>query len=109
MEQKAVTKTLDKYEQEIERSAGTYRHVTKKKLRKIEKILNHVRKTRNINIRISELVLDQIKQRSHEEGIPYQTLISSILHKFVTNQLVDEKAIHKSIALLSSRRQKVVV
>jgi len=100
---------LDKYEREIEKSAGAYRSVTKKKLQKIENILNHVRKTRNINIRISELVLDQIKQRSHEEGIPYQTLISSILHKFVTNQLVDEKAIHKSIALLSSRRQRTAV
>jgi len=109
MEKRAMAKTLDKYEREIENSAGAYRPVRKSKLRKIEKILNHVRKTRNINIRISEMVLAEIKQRSTEEGIPYQTLISSILHKFVTNQLVDEKAISKSIEILSSRRHRTAV
>ncbi len=63
-----------------------------------------IRKTRNINIRISETVLEELKKRSQEEGIPYQTLISSVLHKFVTNRLVDEKAIRKSLQLLSSSR-----
>ena len=102
-------KTLDKYERSIEKSADSYRPVTKKKLRSIENILSNVRKSRNINIRISEHVLAEIKKRSQHEGIPYQTLISSILHKFVTNQLVDEKAINKSIRLLTSRRHKVAV
>jgi predicted DNA binding CopG/RHH family protein len=102
-------RTLDKYERSIEKSADSYRAVTKKKLRRIENILNNVRKSRNINIRISEQVLVEIKKRSQHEGIPYQTLISSVLHKFVTNQLVDEKAISKSMQLLTSRRHKAVV
>ena len=104
-----MAKRLDKYEREIERSAGAYRPVRKSNLRRIENILSHVRKTKNINIRISEMVLAEIKQRSHEEGIPYQTLISSILHKFVTNQLVDEKAIRKSIEILASKHQRAAV
>jgi predicted DNA binding CopG/RHH family protein len=40
-------------------------------------------KTRNINIRISERDLYRLKSKAIEEGIPYQTLSSSILHKAV--------------------------
>jgi len=101
--------TLDKHEREIERSANLYRPTEKKKLRRIQRILNQVRKARNINIRISEAVLAELKKRSLEEGIPYQTLISSVLHKFVTNRLVDEKAIRRSLQLLAERHRKVAV
>lgn len=95
---------LNKDERKIERSAGSYRPVLKKELQEIEGVLDRIRKTRNVNIRISEMVLEELKKRSREEGIPYQTLISSVLHKFVTNRLVDEKAIRKSMQLLSSGR-----
>jgi predicted DNA binding CopG/RHH family protein len=104
-----MKKTLDKHEREIERSADGYRPLPKKKLRKIENILGRIRKSRNINIRISDMVLTELKKRSLEEGIPYQTLISSVLHKFVTNRLVDEKAIQRSIQILSSRRHKTAI
>jgi predicted DNA binding CopG/RHH family protein len=93
---------LDKYEREIEKSAEAYKPVSKKELLEIEGVLERIRKTRNVNIRISEAVLAELKKRSQEEGIPYQTLISSILHKYVINRLVDEKAIRKSMQLLSS-------
>jgi predicted DNA binding CopG/RHH family protein len=95
---------LDKYEQEIEKSAYSYRPVLRKERNRLESVLDRIRKTRNINIRLSESVLEQIKQRSREEGIPYQTLISSILHKFVTDRLVDESAIRKSIRILHSNQ-----
>jgi predicted DNA binding CopG/RHH family protein len=95
---------LDKYEQGIEREANAYRPISKKERAKLEGILDKIRKTRNVNIRISEAVLEQLKRRSQEEGIPYQTLISSILHKFVTDRLVDEKSIRRSMQLLSAGR-----
>jgi predicted DNA binding CopG/RHH family protein len=38
-------------------------------------------KTRNINIRLTERDLHKLKAKAIEEGIPYQTLASSILHK----------------------------
>jgi len=95
---------LDKHEQKIERSANSYRAVPKKEREKVEAILDRIRKTRNINIRISESVLEQLKRRSAEEGIPYQTLISSVLHKYVTNRLVDEAAIRKSMQILHANR-----
>ena len=93
---------LDKYEREIERSAHSYHPVVRKERAKIEGILDRIRKTRNVNIRLSESVLEQLKRRSREEGIPYQTLISSVLHKFVTDRLIDEAAIRKSVRLLHS-------
>ena len=42
---------------------------------------NTLNKTRNINIRLSERDLYRLKAKAIEEGIPYQTLASSILHK----------------------------
>ena len=94
---------LDKYEQDLEMMAESYRPLSKKRLRKIEGILGKVSKARNINIRISEAVLMELKRRSQEEGMSYQTLISSVLHKYATNQLVDEQAIRRSIEILSPK------
>ncbi len=104
MQKKTMKTKLDKDEREIEKSASSYRPVSKKERAGIENVLDSIRKTRNVNIRLSESVLEQLKQRSREEGIPYQTLISSVLHKFVTNRLVDEAAMRKSVQLLQSSR-----
>jgi predicted DNA binding CopG/RHH family protein len=43
---------------------------------------NTLSKTRNINIRLSEKVLARLKAKAAEAGIPYQTLVSSVLHRF---------------------------
>ncbi|MEK7570641.1 MAG: CopG family antitoxin [Patescibacteria group bacterium] len=40
-------------------------------------------KTKNINIRLSEKDLIKAKAKASETGIPYQTLISSVIHQFV--------------------------
>jgi predicted DNA binding CopG/RHH family protein len=45
------------------------------------------RKDRRINIRISAKDLDALKKRALEEGLPYQTLVSSVLHKYVSGTL----------------------
>ncbi len=45
-----------------------------------------------MNIRISEDELEKIKQRAEREGLKYQTFIKSILHKYMTGQLVEDKA-----------------
>ncbi len=46
-----------------------------------------VRKDRRLNIRISGKDLDALQKRALAEGIPYQTFIASILHKFVSGRL----------------------
>ena len=49
------------------------------------------RKDRRINIRLSERDLLRLKAIALKEGIPYQTLISSILHKYGTGALTDDR------------------
>jgi predicted DNA binding CopG/RHH family protein len=48
------------------------------------------RKDKRLNIRISGLDLVKIQKRAVEEGLPYQTLISSVLHKYVGGRLVEK-------------------
>jgi predicted DNA binding CopG/RHH family protein len=43
-----------------------------------------------INIRLDAMVVNDIKEEAMRLGIPYQTLINSILHRFNTGQLVDK-------------------
>jgi predicted DNA binding CopG/RHH family protein len=102
MDKKRKKITLDKDEQAIEMVAESYIPVSRKERKEIEGTLERVRKTRNVNIRISEAVLESLQRRSREEGIPYQTLISSVLHKYVTHRLVEEEAIRKSLKLFQS-------
>ena len=47
-------------------------------------------KDRRINIRLSERDLRRIKEAALREGIPYQTLISSVLHKYGAGMLIEE-------------------
>jgi hypothetical protein len=61
----------------------------------------NTRKSKNINIRISADDLVQIKAAAGEEGIPYQTLITSIVHKYISGKLVDEKTILRAVELLN--------
>ncbi len=56
--------------------------------RKLEEAArNTLQKNKRINIRLSSHDLESIQKKAAREGIPYQTLISSTLHKFVTGQL----------------------
>ena len=48
---------------------------------------NSLKKEARINIRISQIDLDHLKQRAAYEGLPYQTLIASILHKYAAGHL----------------------
>lgn len=45
---------------------------------------NTFRKDQRMNIRISKADLDRIKAKAAEEGIPYQTLVASIIHKYAS-------------------------
>ncbi|MCL2763396.1 MAG: antitoxin [Treponema sp.] len=48
---------------------------------------NTLTKDQRMNIRITKNDLDGIKLKAMEEGIPYQTLVASIIHKYVTGKL----------------------
>jgi len=94
---------LDGIEKQIEADIDSYVPISGNKRRKIETILAETRKTKNINIRISQQDLENLRRSAEQEGIPYQTLISSVLHKFLSGRLVDEINIRKSVEILSRR------
>ena len=85
---------LDKYEQEIEdnfNKGNRYppRLVKKKMKQAKEAAENYIKnKDKRINIRIYEDDLIRLKEIAKEEGLPYQTLITTVLHKFSTGLLV---------------------
>ena len=79
---------LDPEEEEILKAFEEGKLVRVKNFEKEKKILkeaarNTLKKTKNINLRLSEKVVHKLKVKAAEEGIPYQTLASSVLHKFV--------------------------
>jgi predicted DNA binding CopG/RHH family protein len=47
------------------------------------------KKDKRINIRISSRDLIALQRRALEEGLPYQTLVASVLHKYVSGGLQD--------------------
>ena len=48
-------------------------------------------KDKRVNIRLSSVDLMDIQARALAEGMPYQTLMASVLHKYVSGQLVEKK------------------
>jgi predicted DNA binding CopG/RHH family protein len=48
-----------------------------------------IRKDKRINIRISSRDLEALQRRAIEEGLPYQSLVSSVLHKYVSGSFKD--------------------
>lgn len=53
-------------------------------------------KDRRVNIRLSSGDLRDIQVKALEEGLPYQTLIASVLHKYVTGKLADREGQSKA-------------
>jgi predicted DNA binding CopG/RHH family protein len=93
---------LDKEEKEILESfeRGEWKQVKNLKA-EIKKHQAYARKTlkkdKRVNIRISSKDLEEIQALAVENGIPYQTLISSILHKYVHGGLLDKPRTNKAL------------
>ena len=87
---------LDKYEKNLEDSIsqGEWKSVLnlsaeKKRLTLVAK--STIKKNKPMNIRVNEADLNSLKARALEEGIPYQTLVTSILHKYVSGKLIERQ------------------
>ena len=87
---------LDKEEKKLLAAfeAGEYESVLTPARKKqiVESAATTFKKDKRINIRISSRDLEAIQKRAIVEGIPYQTLVSSILHKYVSGSLHDVTA-----------------
>ena len=51
---------------------------------------NTVNKTRRVNLRLTERDFSLAHARAREEGIPYQTLLSSVIHKYLSGRLIEK-------------------
>jgi predicted DNA binding CopG/RHH family protein len=61
-------------------------------------------KDRRVKIRLSSIDLGDIQAKALEEGVPYQTLIASVLHKYVTGRL-SEKSQRITIGVTDRRKR----
>jgi len=84
---------LDKEEKEILEAyeSGEFKSVLNPKRKKLieESATQMSKKDKRINIRLSGRDLSAIQRRAMEEGMPYQTLVSSVLHKYISGTLYD--------------------
>jgi len=67
------------------------KNLNQEKEKAIEAARNTLKKDRRINLRLTQKDYRQIQIRAIEEGIPYQTLISSIVHKYLNGSLSTRK------------------
>lgn len=87
---------LDKEEKEILKS---YEHGELKPIKRAKQEIkklreyagNTLQRDKRINLRMSSKDLNQVQVIAAKEGIPYQTLISSIIHKYVTGLLTERR------------------
>jgi len=87
---------LDKDENSLLKSMenGEWKPVKNLSKRKAELMLaarNTLKKDKRLNIRISEKDLYELQRKAIQEGLPYQTYVSSIIHKFISGKLVETK------------------
>jgi predicted DNA binding CopG/RHH family protein len=90
-------KNLDRYEREVlaayEKGALVSVRPTKAQLAAFrESARATFVKNRRVNIRLSSADLMDIQARAYEEGVPYQTLIASVLHKYVSGRLHEKRS-----------------
>lgn len=65
----------------------------KSSLKELKKMAQQTKDAR-INLRLKEDVLEYFQKLAEKEGIPYQTLINSVLHKVATGHLVEAESAH---------------
>lgn len=94
---------LTNKEKEIENNIDSLVSVSGKKRERIESILAKAKKNKAISLRIAEYDLEKLKEKAASDGIPYQTLINTVLHKYITNQLLDKNEVLKSIQVLRNK------
>lgn len=93
---------LDEYEKDVLHSYEKGEWVSLKNTeeeieRHQECAKNTLRKDKRVNIRISSKDLENVKILALQEGIPYQTLISSVVHKFANGTLINKPVRNRGV------------
>jgi predicted DNA binding CopG/RHH family protein len=92
---------LDKYEQSVEKNAKNLVPVSVKKRKRIENNIEKIKKNRSISLRISNFDLQKLKEKAIQNGIPYQTLINNVLHKYVMNKFYEKDEVIKTLKIIN--------
>ena len=103
-------KRLDRYERDIlsayEKGALVSARATKAQLSAFREAARATFiKNRRVNIRLSAVDLMDIQARAYEEGVPYQTLIASVLHKYVSGRLQERRSRPTTGATATARKR----
>lgn len=85
---------IDQEEQEIFASIENEKwqqveDVNREKEKAVLSARNTIKKDKRINLRLTQKDYHQIQLKAIEEGIPYQTLISSLVHKYLNGTLIE--------------------
>lgn len=97
MKTNKIYEPLDSEENELIESIRRDEWEEAKDVRKLKKqALEYaeatVKKDKRMNISISERDLRNLKRKALEEGIPYQTMVSMVLHKYLTGRLTEQSS-----------------
>ena len=86
---KKKTKAFDEEERTLIKNveSGKSEQVTGKELESILQTV-HSQTSKTISLRVNENDLQNIKTRAEKAGIPYQTLINSLIHRYITGDVV---------------------
>ena len=89
---KKAFEPIDKEERDLMESIEndewrSVKNIEKEKDKAIAAARNTLKKDKRINLRLTQKDYHQIQVKAIEEGIPYQTLISSIIHKYLNGSL----------------------
>ena len=89
---KNAFKPIDQEEQDLMESIERdewqpVKNINQEKEKAIAAARNTLKKDKRINLRLTQKDYHQIQIKAIEEGIPYQTLISSIVHKYLNGSL----------------------
>ena len=103
---KYYPKYLDKEEKELmedieKMDLNQVSHPTEKEQKEFkEAAKRYLKKETKMNIRIDPYELEKIKKHAEKEGLKYQTFIKSIIHKYITGQLIYTLLFYRMILLL---------
>ncbi len=65
---------------------------------------HNVNKDARVNLRLNPDDVEKIREKADREGIPYQTLIGSVLHKYATDQFFDEKLVQDLVRRIATKK-----
>jgi predicted DNA binding CopG/RHH family protein len=103
-------KKIDRYEKELEEAYNKGKLVSERPSKAEKDKFKAAAqatfiKDRRVNIRLSSPDLMDIQARALEEGVPYQTLIASVLHKFVSGRLIEKPSRLTTSSTRSAKKQ----